>query len=70
MNEDGGLDLSRIQMEGNELFSCTGVDEVGNSARTRFRITSSLQEGLVFSQIFLKLISNSPLSLSLVLSVQ
>ena len=39
---DGGgqLDVSRVQSAGSQLFACVGVDAVGNSARTRIRVTS------------------------------
>jgi hypothetical protein len=44
VDEDGKLDVSRVEEAGSELFACVGVDAAGNSARTRIRVTSVSSE--------------------------
>ena len=51
VDENGKLDVSRVQEAGSELFACVGVDAAGNSARTRIRVTSvSSEQGGVLEE--------------------
>ena len=46
VNSEGQLDVSEIEQSGNVLYACVGVDDAGNTARTRIRvITVDPEEG-------------------------